>query len=180
MKPPSMPLKIVCDSREQHPFRFDGLPVIVEAGTLASADYSIPGFTDRIGVERKSLQDLVGCLGADRDRFEKELSRLRGFDAAAIVVESPAYALRTGRYLGRLNAEAGWQSVLSFSQRFRIPFWFCMDRADAERVTFDFLRHFHRDRLKELQALTTPLETATTTTTWAGAENDSTNKQEAT
>ena len=146
-------LSIVRDSREQVPFRFDGLPVTVEIGTLEAGDYSLRGFERRVAVERKELGDLVGCLGADRQRFERELCRLRGYDAAAVVIEAPVVALRTGRYLGRLDAGAAWQSVLAFSMRYRMPFIWCQDRADAEAVTFDLLRHFARDRWRELQAL---------------------------
>ena len=147
------PLRIVRDSREQAPFAFAGLPVEVTVAALEAGDYSLAGFERRVAVERKELGDLVGCLGTDRQRFERELARLRGFDAAAVVVEAPVVALRTGRYLGRLDAGAAWQSVLAFIQRYRVPFIFCGDRQDAEAVTFDLLRHFARDRWRELQAL---------------------------
>ena len=153
-EPSKMPLKVVVDSREQAPFTFSGLPVEVGVGALEAGDYSLHGFERRVAVERKELGDLVGCLGADRERFQRELARLRGYDAAAVVVEAPVVALRTGRYLGRLDAGAAWQSVLAFSMRFRVPFIFCADRADAEAVTFDLLRHYARDRWRELQALT--------------------------
>lgn len=146
-------LPIVRDSREQAPFAFSGLPVEVSVGALEAGDYSVRGFERSVAVERKALQDLVGCLSGERDRFERELARLRGYDAAAVVVEAPAVALRTGRYLGRLDSGAAWQSVLAFSVRFRVPFIFCADRADAEAVTFDLLRHYARDRWRELQAL---------------------------
>ena len=148
-----MPLRIIRDSREQVPFAFSGLPVEVSVGALEAGDYSVAGFTRRIAVERKELQDLVGCLSGERDRFERELARLRGYDAAAVVVEAPALVIRSGQYLGRLDAGAAWQSVLAFSMRYRIPFIFCADRADAEAVTFDLLRHYARDRWRELQAL---------------------------
>ncbi|HAL92386.1 MAG TPA: hypothetical protein DCM68_05110 [Verrucomicrobia bacterium] len=146
-------LPVVCDSREQLPFGFAGLPATVTVGTLEAGDYSIRGFERRVAVERKSLQDLVGCLGAERDRFERELVRLRGYDAAAVVVEEPMAALRAGHYRGRLDPEAAWQSILAFSMRYRVPFIFCRDRAEAEQVTYHTLRHFARDRWRELQAL---------------------------
>lgn len=146
-------LRIAVDSREQAPFTFSGFPCTVEVGTLATADYSLHGFTDRVGIERKSLGDLVACLSTDRERFTRELSRLRGFNAAVVVVESPASDLRAGNYRSQLNPEAAWQSCLAFMQRFRVPFIWCQDRADAERVTFDLLRHFATDRRRELSAL---------------------------
>jgi DNA excision repair protein ERCC-4 len=146
-------LRIVQDSREQSPFSFCGIPVEVTVDGLEAGDYSLRGFERRIAVERKELQNLVGCLSGERDRFERELARLRGYDCAAVVVEAPAYALRTGHYRGKLDAGAAWQSVLAFSMRYRIPFIFCADRADAEAVTYDLLRHYARDRWRELQAL---------------------------
>ena len=151
--PSKMPLRIVVDSREQAPFTFSGLPVEVEVAALEAGDYSVRGFERKVAVERKELQDLVGCLSGDRERFERELARLRGYDAAAVVVEASVVALRTGRYLGRLDAGAAWQSVLAFTMRYRVPFIFCADRADAEGVTFDLLRHYARDRWRELQVL---------------------------
>ena len=154
-----MPLRIVSDSREQAPFTFSGYPVEVEVGALEAGDYSVAGFTRRIALERKALQDLVGCLSGDRERFERELARLRGYDCAAVIVEEPMSALRQGRYRGHLNPDSAWQSVLAFSMRYRIPFIWCQDRADAETVTFDLLRHYARDRWRELQALAPTVRT---------------------
>ena len=149
-----MPLRIVVDSREQNPFPFAGLPVVVSVGTLEAGDYSLAGFERKVAVERKELGDLIGCLSVERERFERELVRLRGYDCAAVVVEAPVADLRAGRYRSRLDAGAAWQSVLAFTQRFRVPFLFCADRAEAEAATFDLLRHYARDRWRELQALT--------------------------
>jgi DNA excision repair protein ERCC-4 len=149
-------LRIIRDSREQNGFAFADYPATVEVETLASGDYSLQGFENRIGIERKSLSDLLASISTERPRFERELARLRGFDCAAVVVEEPAHALRSGRYRSQMDPAAAWQSVMAFTQRFRIPFLFCDSRADAEQATFDLLRHFHRDRVKELQALRIP------------------------
>ena len=151
--PKNILMRIVVDTREQVPFPFVGYPAAIESGTLTDGDYSLAGFERRVAVERKSLADLVGCLGTDRARFQRELARLRGYDSAVVVVEAPVEDLRGGRYRGELDAGAAWQSVLAFSMRYRVPFIFGRDRADAEKITFDFLRHFHRDRVRELEAL---------------------------
>lgn len=145
-------LPIVTDSREQRPFAFHGRPVTVTVGTLEAGDYSLAGFERRVAVERKALEDLVACLGRERERFERELVRLRGWEVAAVVVEAPVVALRTGRYLSGLNPSAAWQSIIALSTRWRIPFFFCTGREDAEGVTFDVLRHFARERWRELRA----------------------------
>ena len=160
MSDPKQPLRIVFDSREQCPFRFEGFNAVVEVGALATADYSLVGFTDRIGIERKSLPDLVACLGVERERFARELARLRGYDCAAVVVEATADDLRAGHFRARLNPEAAWQSVLAFTQRYRIPFFWAENRADAEETTFHLLRHYQHDRMRELQALRIPARIA--------------------
>ena len=71
-------LKIICDSREQNGYAFSAYPdVMATTGTLTTGDYSLAGFTDKVAIERKELSDLIGCLTHDRDRFTRELERLR-------------------------------------------------------------------------------------------------------
>ena len=148
-----MPLQIIRDTREQDGFSFVGFPCTVTAGTLEAGDYSLAGFERRVAVERKSIQDLVGCLTGERPRFERELQRLKAMDAAAVVVEQPQSVLRLGHFRSRMDAGAAWQSCLALSMRFRVPFFWAENRADAERICFDCLRHFARDRWRELTAL---------------------------
>ena len=137
-------LQIVRDTREQHPFLFEKYPVKVIPGALNAGDYSIPGFLDCVAVERKSLADLIGCLTSDRERFIRELERLRGYESAAVVVEASFYELAAGKYRSRFSPENAVQSIVSMMQKYRMPFFFAGTRPDAERFTFDFLRHFYR------------------------------------
>ena len=153
MSDPKQPLRIVCDSREQAPFTFAGFAAVVEVAGLEAGDYSLAGFERRVAIERKSIQDLVGCLTGERPRFERELQRLKAMDAAAVVIEQPQGVLRLGHFRSRMDAGAAWQSCLALSMRFRVPFFWAENRADAERICFDCLRHFARDRWRELQAL---------------------------
>jgi DNA excision repair protein ERCC-4 len=64
-------MRIVVDSREQAPFLFEGYGAEVAQGTLTAGDYSLAGLESLVAVERKSLSDLVACLGRERDRFER-------------------------------------------------------------------------------------------------------------
>ncbi|NCD22612.1 MAG: hypothetical protein EOL90_06720 [Spartobacteria bacterium] len=153
-------MQVVVDSREQCPFRFEGFNAVVEVAGLEAGDYSLQGFERRVAIERKSLPDLVACLGVERERFARELSRLRGYDCAAVVVEASADDLRAGHFRAKLNPEAAWQSVLAFAQRYRIPFFWSDSRADAEETTFHLLRHYQHDRMRELQALRIPARIA--------------------
>lgn len=139
-------MKILIDTREQAPFDFQGYDVEVIHGTLQTGDYSIPGLESLVAVERKSLPDLVACLGRERERFEHELERLRGYDSVAVVVESPMSCLALGEYRSKLDPKAAYESVVAFMVRYRLPFYFAQDRRGAERFTYSysFLRHFLR------------------------------------
>ncbi len=96
----NMPLAIVVDSREQLPFSFKGHTcyegTTVTTGTLNTGDYSLEGLTSFVAVERKSLPDLVMCLGKERERFVRELERGRALDAFAVICEGDLYSLVHG------------------------------------------------------------------------------------
>lgn len=142
-------MKIIIDTREQKPFTFAGYPCITETATLTSGDYSLEGFTHRIAVERKELNDLMGCLSSGRDRFKRELQRLSGYQSAVIVVESPFSSVTKGSYRSKLNPASATQSIISMMGEYRIQFWFAESRESAEAFTFDWLRHCHHHETRQ-------------------------------
>ncbi len=116
-------LTILVDSREQAPYGFSKYDAVTESATLPCADYSLPGWEDRVAVERKSLNDLIACLmGKDRERFERELSHHRFYDRAAVVIEASMDDVSKGRYRSEMKSHAALQSIITFQGRFRIPF----------------------------------------------------------
>ena len=149
-------MRIVVDTREQAPFHFVGQryeDVAVESGALAVGDYSLAGLTDKVAVERKSLPDLVQCLGRERGRFDRELQRGAALEAFAVVVEGSWADLASGSYRGQLNPHAACQSVAAFMCRYRVPFLFAGSRAAAEYVCWSFLRQYLEGARKRLQAI---------------------------
>lgn len=152
--------QIVRDTREQFPFLFLGYPVEIVEGALAAGDYSIPGFTDRVAVERKALGDLICCLTSGRERFSHELDRLRGYESAVVVVEAGFNELATGNYRSKLNPVSAVQSVISMMSAYRMPFFFANGHTEAERFTFDFLRHYCRHAEARYKAIETMKEGA--------------------
>lgn len=168
------PLSIIRDTREQDGFDFKAdliqPPPILTTGTLATGDYSLAGYqpphrTDEtddgreyrppsVAVERKSLADLMGCMGRGRARFQRELRRLKDLTSACVVVEEPMSAIRAGHYRGSIDPETAVQTVISWQQAYGVPFIFCAGKDEAERVAFDFLRHFAIHRAREWRKLT--------------------------
>ena len=148
-------MKIIVDTREQCPFSFqhERMASTTEPGTLAVGDYSLAGLEDRVAVERKSLPDLVMCLGRERERFERELARGGALDAFAVVCESSWLELSRGEYRSRLNPHAACQSVLAFAGRYRVPFLFAGSRSAAEYMTWGFLRQYLEGARKRWKAI---------------------------
>ena len=115
---------VLCDSREQQPWRLQPLidqhelPFRLEVAALRSGDYALRE-APHVVVERKSLQDLVGCVGYGRERFERELGRLQAEARHAfVIVEASVHDVELHAYRGVvtppqvLGTVLGWQ--LSF------------------------------------------------------------------
>lgn len=84
---------IVIDTRERKPWEFGDLPT--SRARLHTGDYSVAGLTHLIAVERKSLSDLVTCTGRERQRFKRELQRLRAHRFYLLVIEGAASDLES-------------------------------------------------------------------------------------
>ncbi len=148
---------VIADSREQLPYSFDSAPVYkdtsVTVGKLECGDYSVRGFERMVAVERKSLPDLVMCLGRERDRFARELERARGLESFAVVIEGTFYDLAHGDYRSQLSPHSAVQSISAFMARWRIPFVFAGSRAAAEYATWSLLQQYIRGKAHELRAV---------------------------
>lgn len=139
-------MRILIDTREQAPFAFQGYDVDLAPATLPTGDYSIPGFEDRAAIERKSLEDLVGCLmGSNRQRFERELARGRHYELFAVVVEASFADVAHGRYRSEMKAHSALQSIITFQVRYQVPFLWCGNRAGAEYMTYSLLAKYLRE-----------------------------------
>ena len=150
--PPSMPT-IIVDNREQRPLIFDNLPS--EPGTLQSGDYSIAGLERDFAIERKSIADLCQSVTRGRDRFERELHRLRGFAfARVLIVGSPHEVQRQAQ-----NAKAIFGSISAMECRWSVPFVWEADPGTAARLVERWAWFFHRERFPH--RVTCPIPAAT-------------------
>lgn len=153
------PFIVVVDTREQHPFDFEGLvadakdhrrPLLVrtERRGLASGDYSLAGFESHIAVERKSTADLFSTLGQGRERFERELFRLNQMEYAAVVIEAGwVEILSDPPAHSQLLPKTIHRSVIAWQQRYpRIHWWPCGNRRLAEVTTFRILERFWKEQ----------------------------------
>ena len=112
-------MKIIIDTREQTPLTFTQFET--EPGTLQSGDYSIKGLEHRFSIERKSIADLVQSVTSGRDRFERELHRLRGFDFARLLIIGTEAQVRAGLYRSQTKPKSVLHSLYAFECRYSIP-----------------------------------------------------------
>jgi ERCC4-type nuclease len=148
-------VKILVDTREQAPYSFSKHDVEVIPATLPTGDYSLPGFEDRIAVERKSLDDLVGCLkGSNRERFKRELQRAAHYDLFTVVVEGSLNYVSKGRYRSEMKAHAVIQTIVAFQVRYRVAFIWAGNRAGGEYITFSLLEKYLTEIFKRFEHAT--------------------------
>jgi len=139
---------VIVDTREREPISFD--PVRIEAihKALPAGDYSLAGYETRVAVERKSMDDFVSTVIRGRDRFARELERLREYEYACVVVEGDLSGVFGRRYNSGANPASVFGAVISIIVDFRVPVFFCFDRQIACRFTQDYLLRVH-GHLKE-------------------------------
>jgi ERCC4-type nuclease len=146
-----MTVTIKIDTREQSPYEFK---TPSEVGKLDAGDYSIVGLEDCVAIERKTVDDLTGCLTHDRDRFERELFRGKALDYFALVVEASLSAIAGAEYRSKVKPRSVVQSLLTFSIRYDLPVFFADTRAYGARLTESLLLKYVREiekRFKQCQ-----------------------------
>ena len=140
---------IKIDSREQRPYELENS----EVGILHIGDYSLAGLEDCIAIERKTVDDFIGCLTIDRERFERELFKGRSLDYFALVIEVSLSDLANGHYRSQMGPKSAIQSLVAFSIRYRLPIWFCESRKYAQRVTESLLCKYAREVEKKFKLI---------------------------
>lgn len=102
----------IVDTREQDPL--DLAPLRCVTATLGTGDYSVLGLEHVIAIERKSRDDLLSCVGRERERFEREIQRLLAYPVRAIVVESSWGELEIGQWRSKVTPSQATGSCLGW------------------------------------------------------------------
>lgn len=124
---PGLTRRIVVDSREQRPWFADptehGIEVVRQA--LPQGDYALEGLADVLTVERKNISDLAMVVGRERDRFLRELARLRdSCQHPFLFVEADVADIAGKRYTGTVAPSAIIGSLLGWCLDFNVtPWW---------------------------------------------------------
>jgi len=144
---------IVIDTREQTPWTFQNLPTVT--ATLQTGDYSLLGLEHLVAVERKGFGDLLKCIGTDRDRFKRELQRLRAYRFRMLVVEVDAQGIISGpwRSISRLKPAHVEGSLAAWAAQYGLPIWLCGTHEAGARFVERYLFQAARQVLSEAEAV---------------------------
>jgi DNA excision repair protein ERCC-4 len=140
----SDPIAVIVDTREQEPYAFTSERIATVRRALAAGDYSLEGHETAVAVERKSLDDYVGSVIFDRERFLRELDVLAHYDVACVVVEATLEDIVTHRYRSGAHPNAVIGATMAIIVDYGVPVFFCSDRQLARRFVEDLLLRFHR------------------------------------
>lgn len=156
---PAESVVVIIDPREQCPFSMDPMQTI--EGTLQSGDYSYRGGENICRIERKSLEDLIACVGRERERFEREIERLLAFPCRALIVEGSWQDIERGEWRSQVHPKAAVNSLLSWTAR-GLPCVLPGNRQLAEeyarRIIYMSARHQWRVARSMVEGLAEPAE----------------------
>ncbi len=144
---------IVIDSREQAPLRFRHFPSVV--APLATADYSLLGCETEVGFERKSLDDLLGSLSRERERFERELLRLRGYRLRRLIIVGTMEQIEAGMVRSKMTPRSVLGSLDALSVRYDVPYEFLPTPEQAACRIERLCWYYWRDAAKRFQTVGT-------------------------
>ncbi|MCY2990928.1 MAG: hypothetical protein NTY19_24090 [Planctomycetota bacterium] len=140
----------IIDTREQTPLDLSQLQTITAA--LSTGDYSIVGLESVVSIERKSLSDLLGCIGQERERFDREVMRLLAYPVRALIVETTWQDIEAGDWRSKITPAAALGSLLGWIAA-GLPVVMTGDHDRAGRYVSRLLFTAARRRYREARAL---------------------------
>jgi ERCC4-type nuclease len=119
---------------------------------LYSGDYSLLGFEDVFAVERKSIADLTGSLvGTNRERFERELLRLRSMRFKRLLVVGDPLDIERHAYRSKIPPKSVFASLAAYEARFDIPVVWQAGEVEAARLVCRWAHYFYREQVRAFE-----------------------------
>ncbi|MDP9002666.1 MAG: hypothetical protein M3O46_21460 [Myxococcota bacterium] len=141
---PAAPFIILCDTREQKPPPFpEG--VVLERRKLDEADYTTPALIKVARIERKGASDFASTLTWGRERFDREVARLRPYRHKCVIVEADLSEIYR-EYSVHPHAILG--SIASFYARANMATFFAVNAAGCGRLIAGILRRLEEEVAK--------------------------------
>ena len=122
----------------------------IEHGALETGDIALARIPEGVVIERKTPSDLAGCIGTNRERFERELRRGRCVGRFLIVVEGTLSDVQRAARGIHSNSISG--TLASWAVRF-CPIIFAGSTAGAADFAFRALASQVRDIQRAAQSI---------------------------
>jgi len=144
---------IIVDTREKKPFQFT---CPVERRALPTGDYSIDGYTHRVSVERKSIDDFISSVTSSRKRFINEIKRLAdirrahddGGTLVCVVIEGTIRDVKLACEMKGVNFHSIFATAASLHASWGIPILFIGERWLTAKYTEEMLMKFNATAIK--------------------------------
>ena len=118
-------------------------------GTLTTGDYSVAALEDLFSIERNTVSDLVGCcMGENRERFERELHRLRGYRFKRLLVVGSEAEILAGQYHSNIKPKAVLATVCAFEVRYDLPVVYVPSAQTGARLVERWSFYFARQAVE--------------------------------
>lgn len=143
-------LTAIVDTREQMAWNLEPMKIVAKG--LDVGDYSILGLESVIAIERKSLADFVMCCGSERERFQRELDRLRGWPVHHVIIEASWGELQMGQWRSKLTSKQVMASCASWMAQGH-SLILAGNAENAAMLCRGILFYHARYRLREAEAL---------------------------
>lgn len=138
-------MEIVIDTREQQPYSEDyfskGSPLKVSCSFIALpvGDYSLKGKEKEIAIERKTLNDFIHSITTDRERFERELEKSKGYKRFAIIVEGDFNQIKSQDYYSNASPRSILGTSFKWIVKYNIPIIFVSTREGGALAVYKML-----------------------------------------
>ena len=143
-------LTALVDTRERTPWDLE--PLKTKSATLDTGDYSVAGLEQVVRIERKSLPDLIGCVGRERERFDREVQRLLAYPVRMLIVEASWPEIEAGQWRGKVTPNQAVGSLLGW-QAMGLSIHLAGDAERASKHASRLLFTVARRRYREMRRL---------------------------
>ncbi len=133
---------VLIDTREQSPLFLPKPPkdLMIMRATLKNADYSLKGFEDSFGIERK-MGDFFAYITSERPKTKEKLERLKEYEFKALVIEYNEDELYMPQMFTEIPMEVIRQSIISFEIKFGLHIYYG-NREKLERKVLDWMIYY--------------------------------------
>lgn len=144
------------DTREKWPYRlaqpdarwFEDFGSLERGMAEGDTTAELNGEPLDIIIERKQLNDLLGCVGRHRERFDNELARLSAHAQSNVIIECPVAQIRAQSPRSLVTPQSAWNSIIHWRTVYpQVHWWTVTNHAEGAITARALIHEFAKHRL---------------------------------